>query len=204
MEHSEKTIFITGAFIITIVILAGAFYLFQQSQPIPSGAQFTIYDDEAHNYDTSGWMGDIEGITFDPASSENPKSGTYCQKWSYDPLMGRAQGWAGIYWQEPANNWGDVKGGYNLNKFSKLKFWARGERGGEKIEFFLGGIMGKYGDSLDKTSSGTLTLTEFWREYEIDLTRANLSRVVGGFGWTANRNENPRGCTFYLDEIRFE
>jgi len=42
------------------------------------------------------------------------------QKWqnlfkiTYNVKMAQGAGWSGIYWQHPANNWGDKKGGYSL------------------------------------------------------------------------------------------
>jgi hypothetical protein len=39
-------------------------------------------------------------------------------------------GWMVIYWQQPPNNLGDRKGGYDLTGAKQLSFWARGEVGG--------------------------------------------------------------------------
>ena len=47
-------------------------------------------------------------------------------------------------------------------------------------------------------------LTQEWVEYSIDLEDANLTYLIGGFAWTARKELNPNGVTFYLDEIRFE
>ena len=45
------------------------------------------------------------------------------------------QGWAGIYWLSPANNWAKIKGaGYDLTKANRLTFWARGAKGGDRRE----------------------------------------------------------------------
>ena len=86
----------------------------------------------------------------------------------------------------------------------KLTFWARGEKGGERIEEFkMGGISGPYPDSAT-ASIGPLILTPEWKQYAIDLVGKDLSHVIGGFAWSANLDNNPNGCTFYLDEIRYE
>jgi hypothetical protein len=50
----------------------------------------------------------------------------------------------------------------------------------------------------------TVTLTENWKEYAIDLTDADLKHIIGGIYWAANWDNNPDGATFYLDDIRFE
>ena len=112
--------------------------------------------------------------------------------------------WAGVYWLNPANNWGRRKGGYNLSGAKKLTFWARGEKGGEQIqEFTIGGIEGDYPDS-DKIIIGPVILSHEWKQYTMDLTGRDVSFISGGFAWTTEAAVNPAGCTFYLDEIRFE
>ncbi|MBU1112680.1 MAG: hypothetical protein KKH93_02235 [Candidatus Omnitrophica bacterium] len=115
--------------------------------------------------------------------------------------------WAGIYWQQPANNWGEVpNAGYNLQGATKLTFWARGDKGEEIInEFKVGGISsGEHIDS-DSASIGPVKLTTEWTKYEIDLTGKDLSYVIGGFCWSTNIDVNdPEGIVFYLDEIAYE
>ena len=104
----------------------------------------------------------------------------------------------------PANNWGEKPGGFDLSSFKRVTFWARGEEGGEKIaEFKVGGITGEHGDS-DSASIGPVTLTHDWKKYTIDLADKNLSHIVGGFCWSASRDDNPSGFTLFLDEVRFE
>jgi len=116
--------------------------------------------------------------------------------------------WAGVYWQEPENNWGALPGGYDLTGATSLTFWVRGENGGEKVKFFVGGIGtcgDEYPDSLrPAVSTEVISLTSDWQKYEIDLRGQELSRIIGGFGWSANQCSNPDGATFYLDDIVFE
>ena len=114
------------------------------------------------------------------------------------------QRWSGIYWLNPADNWGTRKGGFDLNGSSKLTFWARGDKGGERIEEFkVGGIVGDYPDS-DVAMIGPVILSREWREYTIDLRGKDLSYISGGFSWAANTNVNPKECVFYLDEIKYQ
>jgi hypothetical protein len=94
-----------------------------------------------------------------------------------------------------------------MSGFSRVTFWARGENGGEKAEFKVGGIDGKelYPDSIQPAvSTGEVTLSRDWQQYTIDLTGQNLNHVIGGFCWVTNQNQNPDGCTIYLDDMRFE
>ena|SRR3972149_11347231 len=154
----------------------------------------------------SGWMGDgKEGekyIQLNDQWRENCHSAPTCIRITYRP--GRT-GWAGIYWQYPDSNWGD-KPGRKIKGASKITLWARGENGGELIQFKAGGISTvdkKYHDSFEK-AIGPVELNQDWRRFEIDLAGEDLSSVLGAFTWTANRSGNPEGLTFYLDDIRYE
>ena len=92
----------------------------------------------------------------------------------------------------------------DLSKANQLTFWARGEKGGERIEEFkVGGIMGEFSDS-DTAGIGPVILNKEWTLYAIDLKGKDLSYVIGGFCWATNADVNPDGATFYLDEIRYE
>ncbi len=162
---------------------------------------FYVYGENGGNFVASGWMGDYQSIQLDESCTENPAVGTYCMKITYDIATSKKV-WAGIYWQNPPNNWGDVDGGYDLSNAEKLVFWARGENGGEKVNFKLGGISGRYPDSA-YVVFGTVSLSTEWKQYEIDLSGHDLSYISGGFVWVAKEDENPEGCTLYLDEIRY-
>jgi hypothetical protein len=168
---------------------------------------FPVYTDKGavdNHYIPSGWMGDTADISFDDKWRENPYSGKTCIKIVYSPDASGGNRWAGIYWQNPANNWGEKKGGYDLTGATKLTFWARGEKGGERIEEFkIGGITGTYPDS-DVAGIDSVFLTKEWKRYTIDLRGKDLSYISGGFCWATNLDVNPDGCTFYLDEIIYE
>lgn len=143
-------------------------------------------------------------------SSNNCARGSNCLQFNYRA----GGGWGGIFWWPPQCgdsgtdvNWAKVKSCsccINLNEvtgfrnISSLKFWARGSRGGERIEFKIGAsdirpIPGK---------SIKVTLTTDWQQYTIDLSKMKLDRAVGLFAWIASDLRNPRGATFYLDEIQ--
>jgi len=168
---------------------------------------FDVYTDKfntKNHYIPSGWMGDYGDIKMDDGCLTNPQSGKTCIKIIYTAQAAQGAGWMGIYWQNPANNWGTLMGGYDLTGYKKLVFWARGEKGGEVIaEFKVGGITGAYPDS-DSTSIGPITLTPEWKEYDIDLSRLDLSYISGGFVFTAAVRDNPEGFVIYLDNIKYE
>lgn len=168
---------------------------------------FKVYTDANspdNHYAPSGWMGDWSDIEVQNASFDNPHTGTTCIKFVYSPNRSQGANWAGVYWQNPPNNWGGRPGGYDLTGAKKLVFWARGENGGERIEEFrLGGVTGQYPDS-DVAGFGPALLNKEWTKYEIDLTGKDLSYISGGFMWSANLDGNPDGFTIYFDDISYE
>ncbi len=174
---------------------------------VSSFKAFPIYTDGRspdNHYIPSGYMGDYSDVRLDTTSFENPYSGSTCIKIVYSNLVSQGARWAGLYWQNPANNWGDRQGGFDLTGATKLTFWAKGEQGGERIEEFkLGGITGLYPDS-DIAGIGPVLLTNEWKQYEIDLRGKDLSYISGGFALSTNIDVNPEGATFYLDDIRYE
>jgi len=173
----------------------------QQAMP------FYIYADRstaANHFIPSGWMGDYGDIKYDGASKEDAYLGDTCVKITYSGQATQGARWAGIFWQNPANNWGGVDAGYDLSKATKFTFWARGAKGGERIEEFkVGGIMGEFSDS-DSATIGPVILNKEWTQYTIDLKGKDMSYIIGGFAWSTNVDNNPEGATFYLDEIKFD
>ncbi len=162
---------------------------------------YTDHDAGGNHFYPSGWMGDLSAISFDSNWISECHAGSSCIKITF---TAKEDNWAGIYWQDPENNWGTATvGGYDLSGATKITFWAKGENGGEKLEFFIGGISGDNPDSLGKTSTGYVTLTSSWQEYTISLSSKYLSHVIGGFGWATNSSNNPNGATFYLDDIKY-
>ncbi|MCX5782627.1 MAG: hypothetical protein NT145_08025 [Elusimicrobia bacterium] len=168
---------------------------------------FIIYSDngmKGNHYYPTGWMGDFGDLKFNPANNSKVHSGTTAIKITYVPKMSQNAGWVGIYWQYPPNNWGDKKGGYNLAGAKKLSFWACGEKGGEVIsEFKVGGISGEFPDS-DNSSIGPIELSKKWQNYTIDLQGRDLTNVIGGFCFSASKDDNPEGFNIYLDDLIFE
>ena len=171
------------------------------------GMPFYVYTDRSslsNHFIPSGWMGDYGDVKYEGASKEDPYLGDTCVKITYNAKGTQGARWAGVFWLNPANNWGNIDSGYDLSKATKLTFWARGVKGGERIEEFkMGGIMGEFSDS-DSASIGPVILNKDWTQYTIDLKGKDLSFVIGGFCWATNADNNPEGATFYLDEIKYE
>lgn len=168
-------------------------------------AAFHVYanqDDGCNHFSPPGWMGDRDSVSFDSSWTTGCRSGDSCIRIAFSA---NGSNWAGFYWLEPADNRASVpNGGYDLSGAAKLTFWAKGEKGGEKIEFFAGGVTGTHPDSFPRTSTGLITLTPSWQPYTIDLSSRNLRHVIGGFAWVTNSAFNPTGATFYLDDIAYD
>lgn len=169
--------------------------------------EFVVYTDKnarGNHYIASGWMGDYGDIKLNDEATEKPQAGKSSMKFSYSGKKSQGQGWAGVYWQNPPNNWGTKKGGFDLTGMTKLTFWARGEKGGEIVQkFMVGGIKGTYPDSTS-VEVGPVELSDTWKQYTINLAGKDLSYINGGFAWVTTADLNPEGCEFYLDEIKFE
>ena len=112
---------------------------------------------------------------------------------------------------QPGDNWGTYpNAGINLSGATVLTFWARGEKGNERVEFFAFGMSGAYPDSASKrTTCGAttpcyVTLSSTWKQYTIPLAGVNLSYITQGFGWVTNATQNGnQSITFYLDDIQY-
>jgi hypothetical protein len=157
----------------------------------------------------TGFMGDGEYgtkyVILDGSCNSSPHSAPTCMKikYSFGP-----QGWAGVYWQNRHDNWGDWAGNnYSNKKLTKVTFWAKGETGREVLEFKSGGISNpkkQYHDSYEVTT-GRVTLSKEWSKYAIDLTGLDLSSVIGGFCWVAAQDYNGLPfIVFYIDDINIE
>jgi hypothetical protein len=169
---------------------------------------FVIYTEQAsrdNHYMPYGLMGDLGSVKIEQGCTDTPHSGKTCLKITYQATVSDSLGWAGAYWQQPANNWDGTQKGFNLTGARYLTFWARGAKGGETVsEFKVGGInIGANPDS-DCVSFGPVTLTDTWQKYDINLKGCNLSNIIGGFCWAASRELNPSGFVIYLDDVIFE
>jgi len=144
-------------------------------------------------FSLTGRLGDADDLSLDISSTEDPHSIPSCLKLIYSTSRTPIKGWAGLYWQYPDPTTGYEPNGKNLTGSNQLTFWARGEKATEKVKFMVAGA-----------TTGFITLTSKWKQYTLDLSGKDLSNIKGGFSFIVNRTLNPDGCTFYLDDIRYE
>lgn len=197
-------------------------YSLTKGQVIPIPAKrvilpLIVYGDDAGQAGTfvpSGYMGDAGAVEIksmeDSVDLKSGAPGVHCLQVSYlsDKRLrskSKGDGWAGVYWQTPANNWAKVKGaGYDLSEAKKITFWLRGEKGGETVaELKIGGLMGPYPDT-DLNAIGPVKLSKEWKQYEIPLEGKDLRHISGGFAFSVRRADNPHGLVFYIDEVMYE
>jgi hypothetical protein len=167
---------------------------------------------------SSGFMGDgsmagpITVLPAKPGDSTDcngmrskPTAAGNCHIITYMPPATGSMGWGGVYWQYPANNWG-AKAGFGIPPgATKVIFQAKGAKGGEKVTFLAGGIIGAgmaHTDSLKATT--TATLTNAWATYSIDLSGQSYTQVLGGFGWTMTATDAGATGSFSVDDIQWQ
>ena len=173
---------------------------------------FDVYTDQdaaGNHFVPSGWMpGPFPQNKLDFYGDwlQMPYSGSTCIRVTTTFQTGGGS-WAGIYWQYPEGNWGTIpNAGYDLTGADSLVFWAKGENGGEIVEFFAFGITGPYGDSESRwpPSGSRDTLNSMWERYSINLAEKDLSYVIGGFAFVVVKDDNGgNDITFYMDDIQY-
>lgn len=165
-------------------------FVFQMGSPPPAFQPFPLET----RYKPTGWMGDF-GTKKEPRLfvSKVPATveGATVVSTRIEYRQGPDSGWAGIYWQYPENNWGE-RIGLSLAGAKRVSFYARGERGGEIVEFISGGVAiddesKKFRDRFKK-STGEIILNANWTKYTLDLstlTNDELQSVIGAFAWVS-------------------
>ncbi len=103
---------------------------------------------------------------------------------------------------------------FNLEGAQRLTLYARGEVGGEDVQF---NAAGKYidgpnaGNAAERLkfafeSEGT-KLDKQWQRYEMDLSNADLTDITHGFGFEIDRStlkESDKTIVIYLKGITFD
>ncbi len=170
--------------------------------PTPKFLPFVLYYDcgeENPVYTPSGWMGNSEQLGRNDCWQENPQSGSHCIRLDY---TGEG-GWAGIAWQSPAMDWGDARGGFNLESCKLLTFWARADSSGVRLTVKSGGSTAEgkpFQDTGGKEKK--FTIGKKWKQYRLSLSGMDRECIKTGFLWAIEGKRKP--LTFYLDTIQYE
>ena len=189
-----------------------ALYVYKDAEA--SENHFPMRTKMANGYGAPGY------VEMEEYWSENPHSGKTCIRCEGPNYSGSWVVWRFLngYMTEdgkgPYLNAGDAPGqGMDLTGATALRFFARGEKGGEKVVFSCGGYGYSgpypnvdYPDSAENISV-TVTLTDTWQEYVIELNGGDydLSCIANGFQFTLydTLNDGDDNIAFYLDDIRY-
>lgn len=165
---------------------------------------FVIYSDggRKENYSPTGRLGNKNALQFDTGWDLDPHSGFTCIYVRFE----EPDDWVTVAWQHPGHNWGEVPGGFDLSRATKLTFWAKGESGREMVEFMVGMEQGQNAvcrDSL-RATTGIMRLRKEWKKYSIALDGKDQdrSRIITGFLFRIEGQGGP--VVFCLDDIQFE
>ncbi|RPH71500.1 hypothetical protein EHM76_06190, partial [bacterium] len=95
--------------------LSNSVYLPRITKSGTDGRMFAVYSEWPEgpgHFVPSGWMGDMSNIAMYECDRCDPHSGELSIRASFS--SSGALGWAGVYWQYPENNWGNINAGINL------------------------------------------------------------------------------------------
>jgi len=170
-------------------------------EPLP--VPFVVSD----YYSPDGFFGDGEvrgQLQLDKQCPERPAgSGGDCYTLTYRPGVKR---FAGIFWQHPHNNWGTWPGHAVTPGATRIRFKARGARGGEEITVSAGQNASQPHRDSFKLPEQTLALTTGWTSHDIPFTLPYQggSGVIGAFLVSLRAPEDDAVTVLYLDDIRWE
>jgi len=181
-----------------------------------------IYDEPDYSaYYPSGFMGADAALDVDIHDSSDPCFGLASMRIDYDFNKDVRYNWAGIYFQYPDNNWGELPG-RSLRNATQLSFWVRADHP-TKAQFRMGGINQfphhdpskphidslkpiwiQEGSTKPSKHPVILSITEEWKQYVVKIggiDRRQLASVIGAFAIIIDRKEGGLKNSIYLDKI---
>ncbi|MCL2548925.1 MAG: hypothetical protein FWE76_07175, partial [Symbiobacteriaceae bacterium] len=179
---------------------------------------YTDFSDGRNNFTQKAWMG--SSYSNIPAMDEAAPGYSGVSGIAAELDLSR-HSWGGYMFvngalkpgaTQPDADFGAHDAGLDLSGATSLVFYAKGETGKERVEFFMGGLgwqgsikSAVYADSTRKVTLGYVTLSQEWQRYELDLQGKDLSRIGCGFGWVTNdvNNRGTKKVCFYVDDIHY-
>ncbi len=160
---------------------------------------FYVYKDaEDQPYFASGYMGNYKAMVIDTDYRADKHSGNSAIKIDYNEV----HSWYGIAFVDPANDWGDILGGYDISNAKTFSFWAKANT--NKVYATIGfGMIGKdkpFPDTAKKSIE--IELTKTWKKYTIKIKRLDLSCIRSGLVLFSS----GRGFkhSIFIDDVMFE
>jgi len=161
---------------------------------------FYVYKDgENDPYTASAYMGNYKAMTVDTQYKSDVHSGSSALKISYK----QEYDWYGLGLVNPANDWGEILGGYNLAGAKKFIFWAKASK--EDVDATIGfGMIGKdkpFPDTAKKSIE--VKLTTKWKKYTISTKGLDLSCIRSGLT-IFSAGSAGIGQDIFIDDVTFE
>ena len=160
---------------------------------------FYVYQDGDHTpYFPSAYMGNHKAISVDLKSTEEVYSGTSALKLSYKD----SDNWYGLGLVTPADDWGDIEGGYDLSGATKFSFWAKASENKLTATIGFGLIKNDkaFPDSVIERKD--IKLTTKWKKYTLKLDHQDMSCIRSGLVIFSSANGLPH--QIYIDDVVFE
>ncbi|MEL7249197.1 MAG: glycoside hydrolase family 2 TIM barrel-domain containing protein [Bacteroidota bacterium] len=160
------------------------FYVYQEGEDFP--------------YVISAYMGNMGAIKVNTRNTVHAKNGEASLQITYEA----PQDWYGLGLVDPADDWGEKLGGYDLTGASTFSFWARASS--SKVRATIGfGLIGDDQPFPDTArQSMEIQLSTRWQQYSIDLSGLDLSCIRSGLviysGGTGSAHK------IYFDDVVFE
>ena len=187
-----------------------------------AGDAFYVYRDyasEDNHFNMKAMMsaGGFEDMVYmmNESFTDQPYSGDTCIRCQVNTKKGTWGGWmflTGMLVPDEEylifNDGATPDQGEDLTGMHELRFWARGQNGGESVEFICFGFGAEdsaiaYKDTASKQKL-KVNLTTDWQEYVIRWDSLDLSNIVLGFGYACSDGKSEvKENIFYLDEIRY-
>nr|WP_299382113.1 glycoside hydrolase family 2 TIM barrel-domain containing protein [Allomuricauda sp.] len=160
------------------------FYVYKEPQNVP--------------YAPSGYMGNYKAISVDMEFKEEHHSAPSCIKIGYSAR----DNWYGVGFVDPANDWGNILGGYDISGAKTFSFWAKASD--NNVNATIGfGLIDKdkpYPDTSKKSIE--ITLTQQWKKYTIKVKKLDLSCIRSGL--VVFSSSNGFAQDIFIDDVVFE
>ncbi|MFK7904138.1 MAG: glycoside hydrolase family 2 TIM barrel-domain containing protein [Chitinophagales bacterium] len=160
------------------------FYVYQEGNEMP--------------YAPSGYMGNIDHIEVDLQHENEVYAGKYALKIGYTAN----ENWYGVGFVNPANDWGDILGGYDISGAKKFSFWAKANDTNVKATIGFGLITKDKPFPDTAKESKEIVLTTEWKQYSIKLKKLDLSCIRSGL--VIFSSSDGFSHEIYLDDVVFE
>ncbi|NNC51109.1 MAG: hypothetical protein HKO01_11290 [Flaviramulus sp.] len=160
---------------------------------------FYVYNDgENDPYYATAFMGNYKAMAVDNKYTGDVYSGKAALKISYN----QSHDWYGLGVVNPANDWGEILGGFDISGANTFSFWAKANK--KKVVATIGfGLIGKDKPFPDTAKESIeVKLTTKWKKYTIDVSKLDLSCIRSGL--TIFSSSYGSGQIIFIDQVVFE